>query len=153
MAQPSLAAGDEAPDFQLPTSAGGHFHLYETLLHAPVVLFFYVMAFTPVCMSEVCLFRDRFDDFRETNAAILGVSPDSPTVARRFANFHHLPFPLLLDSEGRLRKLYGVPKTLGLLPGRATFVIGRDRRIEHVTHSAFNSMPHVIDSVRALQRP
>jgi len=151
MTKPLLIAGDEAPDFQLPTSAGGTFHLYETLRHSPVVLFFYVKAFTPLCISEVCSFRDRFEEFREANAAVFGISPDSGALTRRFAGFFSLPFPLLLDAEHTVRKLYGLPKILGFLSGRATFVVGRSRRIEHVTYPTFQSAPHVIESFRAIQ--
>ena len=53
MTRRCLTAGDDAPDFELPTCFGGRFHLYKTLLNSPVVLFLHVRAFTPICSSEV----------------------------------------------------------------------------------------------------
>ncbi len=152
MLQPSLAAGDKAPDFELATSGGSQIHFYETLERSPVVLFFYVKAFTPLCTAEVCAFRDNAKSFAHVNCTLFGVSSDAPATARRFASFHRLPFPLLLDSDNYVRKLYRVPKLLGVLPGRATFVIDQDRLIEQVTYAPFQSMTHVMKSLDALHK-
>jgi thioredoxin-dependent peroxiredoxin len=124
--------------------------LYAVLDRSSVVLFFYPRAFSPICTAEVCTFRDHARHFEEANSAIFGVSSDSAAIARRFADVYRLPFPLLLDKEGHVRKLYGVRKTLGLLPGRVTFVIGRDRMIRQVTQSAFRGTIHVTESLKEL---
>jgi len=71
-----------------------------------------------------------------------------------FAGQHQLPFTLLSDQAGQVRKSYGVPAVLGLLPGRVTYVIDREGTVRHV----FNSMTHIgqhineaLEVVRQLQ--
>ncbi len=66
---------------------------------------------------------DDFEKFRMTGAEILGISDDSTESHERFASKYSLPFTLLSDKGGRVRKLYGVKKTFGVIPGRVTFVI------------------------------
>ncbi len=140
-----------APDFTLPATTGAAVHLYEALEKQPVVLFFYLRAFTPVCTSEACAFQSQLPFFEDVNAAVLGISSDSESAARKFAEAYRLKFPLLLDSGGVVRKLYHVPKFLGLLPGRSTFVISQDKTIAYATHAQLGSRVHVEESLRFLQ--
>lgn len=140
-----------APDFTLPSTTGQHISLYKLLEKQPVVLFFFLRAFTPVCTSEVCNFQNQLPDFENVNAAVLGISSDSETAARKFAETFKLQYPLLLDSGGKVRKLYEVPKFLGLLPGRSTYVIGQNKNVVYVTHSQLGSRVHVQESLRFLQ--
>lgn len=116
-----------------------------------MVLFFYLRAFTPVCMAEVCGFRDNAEEFRQFNAAIYGVTSDSEALTRRFIAYHKLPFPLLLDPGNRVRAAYALPKTFGLLPGRSTYVIGQNRKILQVTHAGFEGTKHMIESLSFLK--
>jgi len=140
-----------APDFTLRSTAGVAVNLYQLLESQPVVLFFYLRAFTPVCTSEACSFQRELPSFEKLNAAVLGISSDSETVAYKFAETFKLNFPLLLDPGGTVRKLYNVPKFLGLLPGRSTYVIGQDKRIAYATHSQLRSHTHIEESLRFLQ--
>ena len=140
-----------APDFTLRSTTGGQIHLYQVLEEQPVVLFFYLRAFTPICTSEACSFQNQLPSFQEQNAAVFGISSDSETVARKFAETFKLKFPLLLDPGGAVRKLYQVPKFLGLLPGRSTYVISQDKTVVYATHSQLGSHVHVEESLRFLQ--
>src|SRR5579862_2098637 len=146
-----MKVGDTAPDFELPSTAGGTMRLYEVVERRPVVLFFYVKAFTPVCMTEVCGFRDASTRFETENTAVFGISSDGIALASRFAEFHRLPFPLLIDHGGKVRKLFRVPKLFGLLPGRATYIIGQDRKIQHIAVAALQGDPHISESLNWLQ--
>ena len=58
---------------------------------------------------------------------------------------------LLSDQGGTVRKQYGVPATLGLLPGRVTFVIDRQGVVRHTFNSQFQATKHVSESVAALR--
>jgi thioredoxin-dependent peroxiredoxin len=140
-----------APDFTLLSTTGAAVNLYGLLEKQPVVLFFYLRAFTPICTSEACTFQNQLSSFQDLNAAVLGISSDSETAARKFAETFKLKFPLLLDPGGQVRKLYRVPKFLGLLPGRSTYVIGQDKGIAYTTHSQLGSHVHVENSLRFLQ--
>jgi peroxiredoxin Q/BCP len=149
-ASDTLNVGDTAPDFFLPTTNGRTMHLYEALEKNSVVLFFYLRAFTPVCTTQVCSFRENASQFHKLDAAVYGVSSDSLANAQRFAKLNQLSFPLLSDANGRVRRLYGVPKVLGLLPGRSTYVIGRDRIIKKVVHSQLKAETHIAETLRWL---
>ena len=140
-----------APDFTLPSTIGVEINLYRLLEKQPVVLFFYLRAFTPVCTSEACSFQNQLPAFQDFNAAVLGISSDSEIMARKFAEAFQLKFPLLLDTNGNVRKLYGVPKFLGLLPGRSTYVISQDKTVAFVTHSQLGSHVHIKKSLSFLQ--
>jgi len=153
----TLAVGDEAPDFALPASTGDTVRLSE-LTKAQgrtVVVFFYPKDDTPGCTVEACGFRDFYYKFAEAGAEVVGISSDSTASHERFANKHKLPMRLLTDSDERVRKLYGVRPLLGILPGRATFVVDRDGKVRHVFVSQLRVVSHVqqaLETVRRLQR-
>jgi peroxiredoxin Q/BCP len=71
------------------------------------------------------------------------VSSDSVQDHKRFAEKHHLTFTLLSDEGGMVRKLYGVPNTFGVLPGRVTYVIDKEGIIRHIFASQDKTSKHV----------
>ncbi|RKS07349.1 peroxiredoxin Q/BCP [Nocardiopsis sp. Huas11] len=135
-----IGAGDTAPDFTLPDQSGNRVRLRDRLGERVVVLYFYPKDDTPGCTAEACAFRDSHEVFAEAGAEVIGISSDSVDRHAAFAGRHELPFTLLSDKGGAVRKDYGVPSVLGLLPGRVTYVIDRQGTVRHV----FNSMT-VID--------
>jgi len=138
-----IAAGDRAPDFDLALADGGRARLRDLLAHGPLVLYFYPKVDTPGCTAEACSFRDAYGAFTDAGAQVLGVSSDDAASHAKFAAKHRPPFPLASDSDGAARKAYGVPKTLGLLPGRTTYVIGRDGIVRSVFNSQFQPQKHI----------
>jgi peroxiredoxin Q/BCP len=152
----TLAVGDEAPDFALPASTGDTVRLSD-LTKAQgrtVVVYFYPKDDTPGCTVEACGFRDEYSKFAEAGAEVLGISSDSAASHERFAGKHKLPMRLLSDGDGTVRKLYGVRATLGILPGRATFVVDRHGKVRHVFESQLRVKSHVqqaLETVRRLQ--
>jgi peroxiredoxin Q/BCP len=83
---------------------------------------------------------------------VLGVSSDSSESHRKFAAKHRLPFTLLADRGGQVRKRYGVPATLGLLPGRVTFVIDGAGVVRHVFNSQLDATRHVEEALHVLRK-
>lgn len=148
----ALQPGRRAPDFTLPNQDGQPVTLATVLQSSVVVLFFYPKDDTPVCTREACTFRDTYDDFVEAGATVIGISSDSAQSHRRFADKHGLPFTLVSDAQGDVRALYRVPNTLFVLPGRTTFVIGRDGTIRHTFSSARNAERHVHEALAAVRR-
>ena len=122
----SIGVGDTAPDFTKTTQNGDTISLSQYRGDKTVVLYFYPKDETPGCTAEACTFRDSFEDFVEAGAIVIGVSQDSDQSHKSFAEHHRLPFLLVSDRDKALQKAYGVPKTMGLLPGRVTYVIDRD---------------------------
>jgi len=147
-----IKVGDQAPDFTLPDRAGKMVRLSEFRGRKPVVLYFYPKDDTPGCTKESCAFRDSYEAFQEAGAEVIGVSSDSTESHGRFAEKHRLPFTLLSDRGGQVRRSYAVPATLGLLPGRVTYVIDREGTVRHVFNSQFQPTQHIAEALEALRR-
>ena len=101
--------------------------------------YFYPKDDTCGCTAEACAFRDSYEVFTDAGAEVIGVSSDSTGKHAAFADKHELPFTLLSDEGGQVRKRYGVPAVFGLLFGRVTYVIDRRGMVRHV----FNSMTNI----------
>jgi len=146
-----IGVGDRAPDFEIPFADGSRVRLAELLARGPVVAFFYPKDQTPGCTAEACSFRDAYTTFSEGGAQVVGISSDSADSHAAFARAHGLPFPLVSDAGGTLRKAYGVPKTLGVLPGRVTYVIDRAGIVRSVFNSMFEPQKHVAAALEVLK--
>src|SRR5690348_1720719 len=147
-----IQVGDKAPDFTLPSQSGEQVRLYDRLAGSVVVLYFYPKDNTRGCTAEACAFRDSHEVFAEAGAEVIGVSSDSADRHAGFASKHRLPFTLLADQGGRVRKSYGVPAVLGLLPGRVTYVIDREGTVRHVFNSMTNIGQHVSDALEVVRK-
>jgi peroxiredoxin Q/BCP len=147
-----IKTGDRAPEFSLPTQDGTELTLRNLLEKSAVVLYFYPMDNTPGCTAEARSFRDAYADFQEAGAEVVGVSSQSPQSHQGFAQENCLPFKLVSDQGGKLRELYGVPKALGLLPGRVTFVIDRQGIVRHVFNSQLRIGRHVTEALEVLKQ-
>ena len=147
---PQPTNGTPAPDFELPDQHGNLVRLSQYRGRNAVVVYFYPKDDTTGCTIEACRFRDDFEKFRVTGAEIIGISDDSTESHARFASKYHLPFTLLSDKGGRVRKLYGVKKTFGVIPGRVTFVIDREGIVRHVFSSQSSPARHVEEALVAL---
>lgn len=147
-----IQVGDKAPDFTLASQSGEQVRLYDRLGDRVVVLYFYPKDETRGCTAEACAFRDSHEVFAEAGAEVIGVSSDSDRKHAAFAEHHKLPFTLLSDRGGQVRKSYGVPAVLGLIPGRVTYVIDRTGTVRHVFNSMTNISKHVGDALEVVRR-
>lgn len=138
-----LNIGDLAPDFELPDQDGRPVRLSEQLSRGSVLLYFYPADFTPVCTREACAFRDLHSDLAARAVTIFGISPQDSISHARFRAKHALPFTLLADPEKHVISAYGCDGLLGFGVRRATYLIGRDRRILGAVHSAFSVSRHM----------
>jgi peroxiredoxin Q/BCP len=132
-----IKEGQKAPDFTLPSSAGGEVSL-KGLRGQAVVVYFYPKDDTPGCTREACAFRDAQAEIRKTGAVVLGVSPDSLASHEKFKAKYELDFPLLADSDKSVARKYGAfgekvmygKKVTGMI--RSTFVIDGDGVVRKV---------------------
>jgi thioredoxin-dependent peroxiredoxin len=144
-------AGSKAPNFTLPSQSGEMVSLEDFIGTKPVVLFFYPKDDTPGCTKEACAFRDDYEQFGKLDADVIGISSDSVDSHRRFASKHDLPFTLLSDEGGKVRRLYRVPNTFGLFPGRVTYVIDKEGVVRRVFSSQLGVEQHVEEALKALR--
>ena len=131
------AAGDPAPDFDLPSTGGETLRLSE-LRGRPVVLFFYPKDMTSGCTAEACAFQAALPDFSKVDAEIYGVSKDSLAIHARFREKEGLTFDLLSDADSDVCERYGVWKEKKMYGQahmgmeRTTFLIDPEGRIARV---------------------
>ena len=146
-----LAVGDRAPQV-VALDQQGVDRRSDQLEGRWLVLFFYPKDDTPGCTAEACAFRDGYGDLQALGAEVWGVSGDDGASHQRFASRHQLPFPLLVDSGNALRRAFGVPAVLGLLPGRVTYLIDPAGVIRHVFNNLLDGAAHQREALSVLQR-
>ena len=133
----TLKVGANAPQFTMPSTEGGTISLKE-LLGSRVVLYFYPKDMTPGCTVEAHEFSAIAKQFRKQGTIVFGVSPDSIESHHKFIKKDKIAFPLLSDEGHKVAEAYGVwikksmygREYMGI--ERATFVIGKDGRLEQV---------------------
>lgn len=145
-----IGVGDTAPDFTLPDQDGEPVTL-SALRGKPVVVYFYPRDETPVCTREACAFRDAYEAFAKVGAVVLGVSGDTVASHGAFARRLGLPFLLLADVGDAVRKAWGVPKALGFLTGRTTYVLDRDGVVRHVFSAMLSAQGHVDEALQVVR--
>jgi peroxiredoxin Q/BCP len=116
-----------------------------------IVLYFYPKDETRGCTREACEFRDQYDVFTSLGAEVIGVSGQSVESHKSFATHHGLPFILLSDEKNEVRQLYGVTASMGIIPGRVTFIIDKKGIVRHVFSSQFQPEKHIEESLKVLR--
>jgi peroxiredoxin Q/BCP len=143
--------GEKAPNFILPNQDGEMVSLSDYYEKKNVVLFFYPKDFSPGCTTQACYFRDSYEDFTDLGAEVVGVSSDSVESHKKFLDEYLLPFQLLSDDGGKVRKGYGSTKGFGFLPGRYTFIIDKEGVVRHLFTSETDMKKHIDEALRVLR--
>lgn len=146
-----LDIGDIAPEFELQDQDGHTVRLADFHGVRKVVLFFYPKDNTLVCNLEVCAFRDAHLDLLAMGAVVLGISTDPVGSHRAVVDRWSLPYQLLTDVEGKVRDAYQVGRTLGLFPGRVTYVIDKEGIIRGAINDPLRAGLHVRESLDLLK--
>jgi len=147
----AIAIGDQIPDITLTNQTGESVNLKSFIGKKAVVLYFYPKDDTPGCTKEACAFRDSYTVFQDAGAEVIGVSNDDTSTHQQFANKYQLPFILLSDTNNKARKALGVPATLGILPGRVTYVIDKSGVVRHIFNSQLNFQGHIDESLKVVK--
>ena len=129
-----LEVGTQAPDFTLPDQNGNR-HSLSDYRGKKVILYFYPKDNTPGCTKQACGFAERYPQFIEKGAVVLGISKDSVASHKKFEEKYGLPFTILSDPElvaiqaydvWQVKKNYG--KTyMGVV--RTTYLIDEEGKI------------------------
>lgn len=142
--------GDTAPDFTLTSQKGESVTLSQFRAKKNVVLYFYPKDESRGCTREACTFRDSYELFTDLGAEVIGVSAGTVDSHKAFAEHYNLPFTLLSDTDDRVRNLYGATSSLGIIPGRVTFVIDKKGVVRHVFSSQLQPEKHVEEARQIL---
>tara|TARA_Y100001968_G_C18975272_1_gene534227 strand:- start:135 stop:584 length:450 start_codon:yes stop_codon:yes gene_type:complete len=145
-----LKIGDPIPSFSLKDQNGNV--RTSDMLKTSLVLFFYPKDDTPGCTIEACGFRDKYDLFKILGAEVWGISNGDTQSHLNFANKNKLQYPLLCDQNNNLRKQFGVPKTLGIIEGRVTYIINSKGIIKHIFEDLLNGPAHIKEAIKALKK-
>jgi peroxiredoxin Q/BCP len=146
----TVKVGDKAPDFTLPSQMGDNVTLSEFFDKKNIVLYFYPKDETVGCTKEACMFRDNYEELTKLGAEVLGVSGQSVESHKSFATHYGLPFILLSDQNNKVRELYGVPSTMGIIPGRVTYIINKKGIVRHIFNSQTQAPRHVEEAKKTI---
>lgn len=148
----SLKTGDKIPFFTLPDHNGKSFSVESLFAKKALVIYFYPKDETAGCTRQACAFRDHYQDFQDAGAEVIGISSDSENSHGSFVDHHNLPFVLLSDKDGELRKQFGVPPSLlGLLPGRVTYIVDKKGVVKYIFNSQIRIEKHITEALRILK--
>jgi peroxiredoxin Q/BCP len=145
----TVKVGDKAPEFKLPSQMGDDVTLSEFFGKRNVVLYFYPKDETTGCTKEACTFRDNYEELTKLGAEVIGVSGQSVESHISFASHYGLPFILLSDEGNKIRELYGVPSSMGIIPGRVTYIIDKKGMVRHIFNSQTQAQKHVEEAKKA----
>lgn len=133
----SLSVGDKVPSFDSTDQNGNSFNL-DKFKDQKIVLYFYPRDNTSGCTAQACDLRDNFQEFKNNNYVIVGVSTDSPKSHVKFIEKNNLPFDLIADEDKSVHKLFGTwveKKMYGktyMGTARKTFLIDENRLITDI---------------------
>lgn len=133
----SLSVGDKVPSFDSTDQNGNSFNL-DKFKDQKIVLYFYPRDNTSGCTAQACDLRDNFQEFKNNNYVIVGVSTDSPKSHVKFIEKNSLPFDLIADEDKSVHKLFGTwveKKMYGktyMGTARKTFLIDENRVITDI---------------------
>ena len=148
----ALKTGDKIPQFSLVDQNGKNFNINSLLTKKAIVIYFYPKDETAGCTKQACAFRDHYQDFKDAGAEVIGISSDSEDSHGSFADHHKLPFILLSDKDGFLRKEFGVPgDLLGLIPGRVTYIVDKQGTVRYIFNSQIRIEKHITEALRILK--
>ncbi len=137
----ALAVGTKAPSFTTIDDEGNTISLSD-FRGKIVVLYFYPKDDTPGCTKQAQSFRDKYEEYRDKDMVVLGVSRDDQTSHQQFKEKYGLPFKLLVDTDGAITKAYDVDG--GGYAKRVTYIIDGEGTITYVDANV-NTSSHAQD--------
>lgn len=123
----AVEVGQQAPDFELKDSEGGATKLSDYRGRKNVLLVFYPLAFSPICSTEFCTFRDTNADIQDEETEVIGVSVDSPWALNAWKQKESFPNKFVADfwPHGEVSRAYGVFMEERGISVRGTFLIDK----------------------------
>nr|QCI06895.1 2-Cys peroxiredoxin [Halydictyon mirabile] len=155
----SIKVGDFAPDFNATAVYEQEFQQIKlsNYLGKYIILLFYPLDFTFVCPTELIAFSDIYDQIKELNSEILGISVDSEychlawiQMDRNIGGVGDLKYPLVSDLSKEISTSYNVLTKEGKAL-RGLFIIDPDGIIQHCTINNLDVGRSVNEAIRTLK--
>lgn len=143
-----LKVGEPAPDFEALDQNGRKISL-SFFIDRYVVLYFYPKDFSYGCTIETKEFSSIYNEIKDF-AEIIGVSSDDTETHKEFASECNAEFHLVSDKDGSIRKMYDVKPSLGIIPGRVTYVIDKEGKIAFAISSQISPRKHAKEAKRII---
>jgi peroxiredoxin (alkyl hydroperoxide reductase subunit C) len=160
-ANSALRVGQPAPGFSATAVVNQEFKIVKLSDYKGkkyVVLFFYPLDFTFVCPTEVMAFSDRYDEFKQLGAEVLGVSVDSEfahlawiQTDRKLGGVGDLNYPLVSDITKSIAAAYNVLDPDAGIALRGLFIIDKDGIVQHATINNFAFGRNIEETLRTLK--
>lgn len=147
----ALKIGQKAPDFTLPSTNGKMFRLSKGFEGKPCIVYFYPKDFTGGCTAEACEFRDQFEEFKELDISIVGISRDDMATHLKFKKQYDLPFELLSDSSGKTCQAYDALVPIIRVPKRITYLLDENHTIQAIYQDMFDGKAHIEQMINSLK--
>jgi peroxiredoxin Q/BCP len=148
----SLKIGEKAPDFSLQSTSGKVFQLSSDMSHKPCIVYFYPKSFTGVCNAEACGFRDEFEQFKNLDIPIIGISKDNLETQLKFKSTFQLPFDILADTDGSVAKKYKATMPIIQMMRRVTYLLDENHYIQYVYEDLFQGKKHTQEMLKFLKK-
>lgn len=103
----TLNVGDQAPNFEL-VDTELKMRTLDEFKGKKIIISFFVAASSPVCETEMCTFRDSWNELSELGAQVIAISNDGPFANKAFAEKNNLKFPILGDYKSKTIRDYDV---------------------------------------------
>ena len=141
--------GQMAPEIDAMTHENKRLRLSDFRGKQVVVLVFYPGDSTPLCTSQLCSFRDAWEQLERADTVVLGVNPSNQAKHAQFVEKNNFPFPLLVDTKSSIAKAYGRSALFGLFIRRAVILIDKQGKIVQIWEG--NPAPaKVLEAIKAL---
>ena len=149
----SIAVGDRAPAFTLPSTGGTPVSLAD-VAGRPVVLVFYPGDDTPVCTKQLNSYNDDLAQFEALDAQVLGISAQSVESHEKFSGKHGFKFPLLADTDKAVAGAYGTLGPIGF-PRRSVFIVDGEGVVRYAHRAiaglTFRPVSELVEVLTSLQ--
>lgn len=149
----SIAVGDRAPAFTLPSTGGTPVSLAD-FAGRPVVLVFYPGDDTPVCTKQLNSYNDDLAQFEALDAQVLGISAQSVESHEKFSGKHGFKFPLLADTDKAVAGAYGTLGPIGF-PRRSVFIVDGEGVVRYAHRAiaglTFRPVSELVEVLTSLQ--
>jgi peroxiredoxin len=128
----TLKVGDQAPDFELPSSpTGDKFKLSDQRGKSAVIINFVPAAFSPVCSNQLPLIEKKQSEFAAQGAIPVAISSDGVWAQAAWKKELGITYPVLSDffPLGDTARKYGVVIEPRGIANRVVIVVGKDGKV------------------------